>query len=317
MVEETRKIRTIKPPHEIFDRLCIAARLVNITMGLECLIIDLSEGTMVECPPDHLSGCFCKRISSITGEEVNIDHLFQRCEQAAGKSSHLIYTCPFNLTNIIIPVIENRHLLAALQVGPILTTEADELLQKHALPRANMNAENLNQLRTYLQNLPHGNIDYIIALAEMITILAIERPLNVEISEFKVQEIKQAKGTNACSAVIDTALEFISNNFTDDTISLNTVAENVYVHPSHLSRVFSQQMNCRFRSYINMLRISLAKELLAETNMSIGEICREVGFSDQSYFDKVFKQHQEITPSQYRKQLKRESEKILVQPYSR
>ena len=94
--------------------------------------------------------------------------------------------------------------------------------------------------------------------------------------------------------------EYIVANFTNNDMSLDMVAKHVYVHPSYISRIFSQQFNTPFRTYINGLRVNLASELLDTTDKSIGDICHEVGFSDHSYFNRVFKSIRGLTPSEYR-----------------
>ncbi len=287
---------------QIFDRLCVAAKLINVTMDHECLVIGRSNGIAMEIPPHHLGKCFCKRLAAISGESINIEHLFEKSADMSANSTHLIYTCPFGLTNIMVPVVKNGHVMSVLQVGPILTTDPNEILQKHALSRNNIDAASLHDLRAYLEGLPHGDIDYVMALAEMVTILIGEKVVDVANPIVNLEEVEQHSAPEACSEVIDAALDFIDKHFTDNEISLNTVAEGVYVHPSHLSRLFSQQMNCRFRGYINQLRVNLASKLLTETGESINDICHEVGFSDQSYFVKIFKQYHGVTPSQYRKQ---------------
>lgn len=59
-------------------------------------------------------------------------------------------------------------------------------------------------------------------------------------------------------------------------------------------------MNCNFRSYLNNIRIEKAKELLANTDLSLADIGNQVGFTDQSYFNKIFRKHENLTPGQYR-----------------
>ena len=60
-------------------------------------------------------------------------------------------------------------------------------------------------------------------------------------------------------------------------------------------------MNCNFRSYLNNIRVEKAKELLISSDLSIADIGNQVGFSDQSYFNKIFKEHEGMTPGQYRR----------------
>ena len=53
--------------------------------------------------------------------------------------------------------------------------------------------------------------------------------------------------------------------------------------------------------YITASRLTKAKQLLLEGRLTIGEIALEVGFSDQSYFSKVFVAKYGVTPSDFRR----------------
>lgn len=59
-------------------------------------------------------------------------------------------------------------------------------------------------------------------------------------------------------------------------------------------------MGVSFSNYLNKIRIEQSKLLLKNTDSSIVEIAMEVGFEDQSYFSKVFKNLTKMTPKQYR-----------------
>ncbi len=61
-------------------------------------------------------------------------------------------------------------------------------------------------------------------------------------------------------------------------------------------------MNMTFIDYLNLTRIRESKKFLADEKLSIGDIAVKLGFNDQSYFTKVFKKHEGMTPGKYRKQ---------------
>jgi len=64
--------------------------------------------------------------------------------------------------------------------------------------------------------------------------------------------------------------------------------------------LFKQVTGISFKEYLNKVRIEEAKSLLEHTDYSIMEIAVACGYSDQSYFTKVFKKATGITPKQYR-----------------
>jgi two-component system response regulator YesN len=55
-----------------------------------------------------------------------------------------------------------------------------------------------------------------------------------------------------------------------------------------------------FTDYVTSLRISEAKHLLQTTALTMGDIAKQTGFNDQSYFTKVFKAKLGITPTEFR-----------------
>ncbi len=52
--------------------------------------------------------------------------------------------------------------------------------------------------------------------------------------------------------------------------------------------------------YLNQARVAHSKKLLANTSMSLIDIANECSFGDQSYFSRVFKRYEGVSPKQYR-----------------
>ena len=101
-------------------------------------------------------------------------------------------------------------------------------------------------------------------------------------------------------AVFAQAVRYIRLHYREH-ITLEETAQAVLLSPTYFSRLFKEKMNISFTSYVNTLRIEEAQRLLLDTRSSIIEIAEAVGFEDQSYFSKVFKEISQRTPSQYRK----------------
>lgn len=99
------------------------------------------------------------------------------------------------------------------------------------------------------------------------------------------------------------ALNYIDNNI-NSSLTLEDVAQKVFLSPSYLSRLFKKHFNVNFVDYINTLKIAIAQREIALTNTPINKLSRHLGFSQTSYFTKIFKQKCNVTPSKYRKQNK-------------
>src|SRR4030095_9779218 len=88
----------------------------------------------------------------------------------------------------------------------------------------------------------------------------------------------------------------------DTNLSLTNISKSLDIHPSYLSREFSKHFdNLSFGEYIRKLRIEKAIELIQTKNHSLTEIAYLTGFSDQSHFTRIFKQHEGLSPSTYKK----------------
>ena len=99
--------------------------------------------------------------------------------------------------------------------------------------------------------------------------------------------------------VIRTVLAIIDERYRED-ISLQSIAEEVYLSPSYLSYLFKKEVGVSLIKYITMLRLGKAKELLLAGNMKVSDIAVKVGYQNYSYFNIMFKNHVGVSPAQYR-----------------
>ena len=96
--------------------------------------------------------------------------------------------------------------------------------------------------------------------------------------------------------------EYVENNYTFD-ISMQEVAEDMAYSDAYFSKLFKQYFNQNFTAYLTEYRIKKAKELLTDTNNSIKDISRMVGYEDSNYFAKIFKRIVGEIPSKFRENL--------------
>jgi len=100
--------------------------------------------------------------------------------------------------------------------------------------------------------------------------------------------------------IIQKSMEYINHNIKTN-ISLDSVAEYVYLSPSYFSRLFKKEMGINFIDYLNKVRVEESKKYLTDLKVSLSDIAHCVGFTDQSYYTKVFKKIEGIAPGQFRK----------------
>ncbi|MDR1018125.1 MAG: response regulator [Lachnospiraceae bacterium] len=133
------------------------------------------------------------------------------------------------------------------------------------------------------------------SLDKIINELKVSKPLNV----FESENEKE------CSVKIEEVKEYIKNNYSNQTINLTSIAENMGYNPSYLSRKFKDEMGIGIASYLTNLRINKAKEL-AKEGMIMYMTADKVGVPDPNYFGKIFKKNVGVSYSDY---LKKQDEK--------
>ncbi|MDI4647449.1 response regulator transcription factor [Cohnella hashimotonis] len=89
----------------------------------------------------------------------------------------------------------------------------------------------------------------------------------------------------------------------DGDLSLNTLADLVYLNSSYLSALYKQNTGRNLSDVIADTRVATAKELLAIPKWKIHEIALRIGFGTAGYFTRFFKKHTGVTPSEYRAEL--------------
>ncbi len=109
-------------------------------------------------------------------------------------------------------------------------------------------------------------------------------------------KLKRNKSRN----LIEKAKNYIQLNY-DKKLSLNDIAEQLYLNPKYFSNIFKKETGIGYAEYLNTIRLDVSKTLLKDNVYSIGQVASKVGFSDPKHFSKVFKQKTGVTPNEYRK----------------
>lgn len=95
-------------------------------------------------------------------------------------------------------------------------------------------------------------------------------------------------------------VSFLDKNYTDPTLCVATLADSLSLSPSYISRIFKKETGQSIPDYVHSKRLAHAKELLAGTSLSIGEVAEQVGYSTAWTMNRVFKHVVQMTPGAYR-----------------
>lgn len=101
------------------------------------------------------------------------------------------------------------------------------------------------------------------------------------------------------SSPVYPAIAYIERN-RHERISMQDMAKLCHLSTSYFSKLFLKETGENYTDYFNRKKINWAKDALSNTDENINLISLNLGFQDTSYFVKVFKRYEGITPSQYR-----------------
>jgi YesN/AraC family two-component response regulator len=120
------------------------------------------------------------------------------------------------------------------------------------------------------------------------------RMLDQKGNEYNIEQSVQA---------VDFICNYINNNYSSK-ISIQELANQVYMNLSYLGRVFRKTTGMSISAMIQKVRVEHACRMLSETKRTISDISRSCGFEDIKFFYKVFKKYTGILPGEYREMRK-------------
>ncbi len=107
---------------------------------------------------------------------------------------------------------------------------------------------------------------------------------------------------NPMMDIVHDAERYILGHYTEN-LTWKQIAQNIGISPYHLGRIFKKQTARTLRVYLENIRVNKAVHLLKNTNLSLSDICYEVGFQSYSSFYHAFQKQTQYAPQQYRKQI--------------
>lgn len=116
----------------------------------------------------------------------------------------------------------------------------------------------------------------------------------------KVQEMLNSERLNNSKSFVTRAIEYVRENYADQSISIETICKTLGVSSAYFSTVFKKETGKTFIGYLTDYRMEAAEELLLTTNDKTYMIAGKVGYGDPNYFSYAFKKKYGVSPSKYR-----------------
>ena len=98
---------------------------------------------------------------------------------------------------------------------------------------------------------------------------------------------------------VEKAKSYILDNITDP-ITVKEVADHVCLSAEYFTKLFKKETGQNVKEYITQAKVEAAKDMLEHSNISVGMVALELGYTNFSHFSQVFKKYENMTPSEYR-----------------
>ncbi len=102
--------------------------------------------------------------------------------------------------------------------------------------------------------------------------------------------------------LVNRALAYLKANYAKN-INLKTLSEELYISTWYLSKLLKKETGSNFIDILNNIRVDEAKKHLSDPRFKIYEIAEVVGFSDVTYFYRLFKKLTGMTPMEYKNKM--------------
>ncbi len=120
----------------------------------------------------------------------------------------------------------------------------------------------------------------------------------------KLLRLQAAGSPSGYSLLIETAIGIIDEEFAY-LEGLDDLAQRLEVSKPHLIRTFTREVGISPGKYITRARITYAKLLLSEPDMSIAFAAEAAGFAGSNYFAKVFRRETGLSPTEFQQSVPR------------
>ena len=110
--------------------------------------------------------------------------------------------------------------------------------------------------------------------------------------------------TPSVNCLVEKAISYLENNYFDEELTQQKVADEVFVSAPYLSNLFKREIGTNFSDYLLELRMKKAMDLLKTESIKTYKVAEQVGYSNPQYFSISFKKFTGYTPSEFRKRSK-------------
>lgn len=286
------------------------------SQGINKVLSDFAKATGLAVVLTDINGNEVSELFNVTEfctKLREIPDLHQRCQnsdkcgglEASKNDKPCIYHCHAGLIDLSIPLVINDHLIGFVLAGQVRIHETSKLDEIQVSEMTWKESSELVGLYSKIQTVSHNQV---LAAADLLKVI-VDNSIKKEIDFVVINDkynlhnlFNYGESNKIYEPKIMKAIKYIETHYFE-SISLDEVADHVYLSSHYFSKLFKKEVGIGFNNYVNQQRLTSAKKMLESSDWSISRISYNLGYSCASYFCKLFKSNYKITPEEYRRNL--------------
>ena len=262
------------------------------TFGVNPALVSMDGRRVVIFEQEARAQPFCRALNALPGGTA----LCTMCDRSkfleARRDGHTLrYRCHAGLREFVIPVIRDGQTIALLQCGQVhdrAPSAAEWREARKSLVSAGIRAP---ELRALFQR------NRVLAPARQEDLLELLALIAARLAHADERELRTAPGQT--QAALGRAMTYIETHLAD-RITVAAIARAANLSIRTLMRVFRKEVGATVVDFILRRRIARARQLLRQPERTCAEIAFECGFGSVQHFNRIFRRHENTSPTQWR-----------------
>ncbi|MBQ9940525.1 MAG: PocR ligand-binding domain-containing protein [Clostridia bacterium] len=257
----------------------IIKNIFDIT-GISISVLDTEYNTLARCSKEI---DYCSLLQDIEAERMHCNEcdrkILKKCRFSKRLEKHI---CHAGLYDAAMPIVKCDTIVGFAIMGRVRSANSPVSLSHYP----DTDAKTIKKLETLYDQLPFITENRLMALYDLLSYIIFDNAIQI-VYDPLVTEI----------------VDFIDTNF-HENLSVGYLCSRFHISKNSLYKAFNDNFRCTVNEYITERRLKYAKTLLAQSDEPVYQIARNSGIDNYTYFCRLFKIKNGVTPTEYRKKYK-------------
>ena len=245
--------------------------------GITISVLDTKYNVLAKCKTsqDYCSVLQKTETARLHCHECDMT-ILKKCSVSKELEKHICFT---GLYDAAMPIIKNDTIVGFVIMGRVRSAKSP--ISPHLL--SDIDAKTAEKLKKLYNKLPFITEDKLMALYDLLSFVVFD-------SAFQI----------VYDPLLTKIINFIEENFREN-LSVDYLCSKFHISKNRLYKAFNDNLGSTVNLYITDVRLNFAKSLLSSSDEPVYRVAQNVGIDNYTYFCKLFKKRNGVTPTEYRK----------------